>query len=170
MRVRCVGGIVLDGAGRLLLVRRGRPPGVGSWSLPGGRVEPGESDAEALERELLEETGLAVATAGLAGTVERPGPGGVVYEIYDYFATPRASAPAQEDGARTDAAHTDSAHTDSAHTDSALRAGDDAAEAGWYGRDDLARLPLTSGLLEVLDAWRVFRAEVGGPVGGEVSG
>ena len=76
MRVRCVGAIVHDAGGRLLVIRRGRPPGAGRWSLPGGRVEPGESDAEAVVRELLEETGLRVETGSLIGRVERPGPGG----------------------------------------------------------------------------------------------
>jgi ADP-ribose pyrophosphatase YjhB (NUDIX family) len=58
LRVDCVGGIVVDERGRLLLVRRGTEPGRGLWSVPGGRVEPGESDAEATAREVLEETGL----------------------------------------------------------------------------------------------------------------
>jgi ADP-ribose pyrophosphatase YjhB (NUDIX family) len=124
-----VGGIVLDGAGRLLLVRRGRPPGKGLWSLPGGRVEAGESDAEALRRELHEETGLPVTVGALAGTVERPGPGGVVYEIHDYLAAPGDGAP---------------------------RPGDDAAEVDWFTPTELARLPLTSGLLDALTAWRVL--------------
>ena len=56
--VRCVGAVVHDAAGRLLMVRRANEPGRGQWSLPGGRVEPGESDASALARELREETGL----------------------------------------------------------------------------------------------------------------
>ncbi|MBB5627545.1 NUDIX hydrolase [Sphaerisporangium krabiense] len=138
MRVRCVGGVVLDEAGRLLLVRRGRPPDEGLWSLPGGRVEPGESDAEALERELMEETGLPVTTGGPAGSVERPGPGGVTYEIFDYFAVPR-------------------------HAALPVLAGDDAAEAGWFRRDELTGLPLTSGLLETLLEWRVFDVPPGAP-------
>ncbi|TLW89670.1 NUDIX domain-containing protein [Saccharomonospora piscinae] len=67
--VRCVGGIVFDADGRLLLVRRAHDPHRGRWSLPGGRVRPGETDAEALVRELREETGLHVTPVTLRGTV-----------------------------------------------------------------------------------------------------
>ncbi|MGH3520440.1 MAG: NUDIX hydrolase [Haloechinothrix sp.] len=77
--VRCVGGIVHDGDGRLLLIRRANEPSRGKWSIPGGRVEQGESDADAVRRELSEETGLEVEPGALIGTVTR-GP----FEIYDY--------------------------------------------------------------------------------------
>ena len=59
-RIPCVGAIIRDPAGRLLLIKRGHDPEAGRWSLPGGRVEPGESDAQALVREMREETGLIV--------------------------------------------------------------------------------------------------------------
>ncbi|MEU8341233.1 NUDIX hydrolase [Spirillospora sp. NPDC048832] len=129
MRTRCVGGIVRDGDGRLLLVRRGRPPGAGLWSIPGGRVEPGEDDPAAVARELREETGLDVAVGALAGTVERPGPEGAVYEIHDYAATV---------------------------TGGTLRAGDDADDVAWVRPDDLADLPVTPGLLDALAEWGVL--------------
>src|SRR3954469_13983254 len=87
MRVRCVGAIVHDAGGRLLVSRRGHPPGEGLWSLPGGRVEAGESDAAAVAREVAEETGLRVDAGRLVGRVERPGASGVTYDIYDYAAT-----------------------------------------------------------------------------------
>jgi ADP-ribose pyrophosphatase YjhB (NUDIX family) len=77
--IRCVGGIAFDDHGRLLLIRRVNNPGSGQWSLPGGRVEPGESDETAVVRELCEETGLKVIPGTLIGTVTR-GP----YEIHDY--------------------------------------------------------------------------------------
>jgi 8-oxo-dGTP diphosphatase len=77
--VPCVGGLVFDAAGRLLLVRRANAPGRGLWSVPGGRVEPGEDDAAALVREMAEETGLVVQPGELVGRVRR-GP----YEITDY--------------------------------------------------------------------------------------
>ncbi|PXY19880.1 NUDIX hydrolase [Prauserella sp. PE36] len=80
--VRCVGGIVHDDAGRLLLIQRGHEPSAGRWSLPGGRVEEGESDADALARELREETGLDVVAGQLVGSVTRGS-----YVIYDYACT-----------------------------------------------------------------------------------
>jgi 8-oxo-dGTP diphosphatase len=79
--IRCVGAVVHDAAGRLLLVRRANEPGRGQWSLPGGRVEPGESDASAVARELREETGLEVRVGSLVGSVAR-GP----FLIFDYAA------------------------------------------------------------------------------------
>ncbi|HST99198.1 MAG TPA: NUDIX domain-containing protein, partial [Geodermatophilus sp.] len=63
----------------LLVVRRGRPPHAGLWSIPGGRVEPGEDDAAAVVRELAEETGLAVRVGELLGVVEL-GAGIVVHD------------------------------------------------------------------------------------------
>lgn len=80
--VPCVGGLAYDDAGRLLLVQRGNEPGRGLWSVPGGRVEPGETDAEALVREMAEETGLVVVSGPLIGRVTR-GP----YAIADYRCT-----------------------------------------------------------------------------------
>src|SRR4051812_33419949 len=129
MRVRCVGAIVHDAEGRLLVIRRGRPPGEGRWSLPGGRVEPGESDTEAVVRELAEETGLRVQAGSLVGQVERAGPGGVTYDIRDYAAIV---------------------------TGGALTPGDDASDARWASLAELRSLPTTDGLLEALAGWGVI--------------
>jgi ADP-ribose pyrophosphatase YjhB (NUDIX family) len=124
-----VGAIIFDAADRLLLVKRGHPPGMGSWSVPGGRLEPGESDEAGVRREVLEETGLRVEVGRLAGAVDRPGPGGVTYVIRDYLATVSAGTPA---------------------------AGDDAADVRWCDRADLERLPLSEGLLAALTEWDVL--------------
>ena len=69
----CVGAVVID-EGQLLLVRRGNPPGEGSWSVPGGRVEPGEHLQDAAQRELAEETGLVGRNMRFLGWVERISP------------------------------------------------------------------------------------------------
>lgn len=129
MRVNCVGAVVLDDARRLLLIRRGRPPGEGRWSLPGGRVEPGESDADAVRREVREETGLEVAVGPLAGTVDLPALGGDTYEVRDYHARVVGGA---------------------------LTPGDDAADARWCTPEEVMDLPLTTGLLETLRSWNVL--------------
>jgi len=73
-----VGAIIKDEAGRLLLIQRGHEPETGRWSLPGGRVEPGETDEQAVARETREETGLQVTCGALVGSVERPGLRGAV--------------------------------------------------------------------------------------------
>jgi 8-oxo-dGTP diphosphatase len=128
-RVPCVGAIIRDQAGRLLLIQRGHEPETGRWSLPGGRIEPGESDPQAVVRETREETGLQVTCGALVGSVERPGLRGAVLDIRDYSATV---------------------------TGGTLTAGDDAADARWVSPADLAGLPLTSGLAETLTAWGVL--------------
>ncbi|WP_414942969.1 NUDIX hydrolase [Amycolatopsis sp. cmx-11-32] len=77
--VRCVGGIVHDERGRILLIRRANEPGRGLWSVPGGRVEPGETDEAAVIREMREETGLNVMPGTYVGNACRGR-----YDIHDY--------------------------------------------------------------------------------------
>lgn len=65
-----VGAIIID-QDRVLLVKRGHPPLLGEWSIPGGVLEVGETLREATVREVLEETGLTVETADLLGVYDR---------------------------------------------------------------------------------------------------
>ena len=127
--VPCVGAVIKDGRGRLLLIKRGHAPGAGLWSLPGGRIEPGETDAEALVREMREETGLVIEAGQLIGTVRRPAQDGGLLDIRDYAATV---------------------------TGGTLRAGDDAADARWVAVSELEILPITEGLVEALTSWGVL--------------
>jgi 8-oxo-dGTP diphosphatase len=130
--IPCVGAVIKDEQGRLLLIKRGHDPGAGLWSLPGGRVEPGETDAAALVRELREETGLAVEAGGLLGSVRRPAGGGDVLDINDYAATIIGGT---------------------------LTPGDDAADARWVDAAEFGRLPVTEGLAEILADWGVLGPE-----------
>jgi 8-oxo-dGTP diphosphatase len=84
-----VGAVVWRGPERLLLARRGQLPRLGEWSLPGGRVEAGETQQQALIREVAEETGLAIELAGLIDVVdfiERDEAGGLAahYVLIDF--------------------------------------------------------------------------------------
>lgn len=128
--IPCVGAVATDPQGRLLMIKRGHEPGAGLWSIPGGRIEPGETDAGALAREMLEETGLEVEVGPLLGRVRRPGPDGAVIDIRDY--TVRI-------------------------TGGTLRAGDDAADARWVESGELDSLQITAGLVEALADWGVLR-------------
>ncbi|HEV7194208.1 MAG TPA: NUDIX domain-containing protein [Jatrophihabitantaceae bacterium] len=127
--IPCAGAIVFDGLGRLLLVRRANDPGVGLWSLPGGRCDQGESAAEACIREVAEETGLTVRVVRHVGSVTRPAPGDDTYAIDDFLCTVVAGD---------------------------LRAGDDAADARWVTAAEISGLHLTSGLAQALRAWDLW--------------
>lgn len=118
----CVAGVVRDGD-RLLLVRRGRPPAAGLWSVPGGRVEHGETMAQAVSREVAEETSVVVACEELVGWVERID-GARHQVIFDFSA--RVVGPSDPVG------------------------GDDAAEAAWVPLDSVEQLPLVDGMAEFL--------------------
>jgi 8-oxo-dGTP diphosphatase len=65
-----VGGIVLN-EGKVLLVKRGKQPGYGKWSIPGGMVELGETLSEAIKREVLEECGIEIELADVVAVLER---------------------------------------------------------------------------------------------------
>ena len=83
---------------KVLLVRRARSPGKGFYSLPGGRVEFGESLYQALRREVDEETGLRIDIVGLAGWREvLPTTGGGHYVIMSFAARWRANEPVLND-------------------------------------------------------------------------
>jgi 8-oxo-dGTP diphosphatase len=118
----CIGAIVVDD-GRLLLIRRGRGPAQGEWSVPGGRVERGETLAEAVVRELAEETGVEGVCGGLVGVVERMDDDHhfVILDFAVHLFEPQTPT-----------------------------AGDDAAEAAWVPVADVAEMRLVDGLAEFL--------------------
>ncbi|MBL0219066.1 MAG: NUDIX domain-containing protein [Myxococcales bacterium] len=118
-----VAGFVFDPAGRVLLIERGKEPGLGLWTVPGGRLEGQETLAQGVAREIREETGLVVEVGPLACVVERMGDD-FHFVILDYLARVVGSFTPI--------------------------AGDDARAAKFVDDAELAMLPLTDGLVDVL--------------------
>jgi ADP-ribose pyrophosphatase YjhB (NUDIX family) len=124
--VACVGALVRDPDGRLLVILRSQEPAAGTWSLPGGRVDPGETPEQACIREVHEETGLVVVVRRHVGTVEREGPAGATYVIDDYACDVHGGE---------------------------LKPGTDAAAVEWVDDARLLQLPLSPLLWETLLEW-----------------
>jgi len=125
--VPCASVIVIKNT-RLLLVLRADEPGAGRWSLPGGKLRAGESEATGARRELFEETGLRATIGDLVGRTTIVVPPRR-YEIATFEAT---------------AAEGD------------VQAGSDARSAEYFDREGLGLLTLTEGLTDWLDRHGVF--------------
>ena len=118
----CAGAVAVD-HGLLLLVKRGTDPGKGLWSLPGGRVESGESVVAAVVREFKEETGLEGVCGSFVGWVERMGVDHH-FVVMDFLVTVlEAGEPV---------------------------AGGDALDVQWVAFEELGSLDLVDGLSEFL--------------------
>ena len=122
-----VGASVVEG-GRVLLVERGREPLQGTWSLPGGVVEAGERLADAIRREVCEETGLEVDPVKMVEVFERIMPDDEGRTEYHYVLIDYLCRV----------------------TGGELCAGDDAARARWAAPGELASCRLTEGTLAVI--------------------
>lgn len=114
-----IGALVVEN-GRVALIRRGKAPLLGEWSIPGGMLELAETLRQGAEREALEETGLTVRATELLGVFDRVVPDAEGKVIYHYvlidFLCERVSGE--------------------------LRAGADAVDARWFAPDEVAKLPL----------------------------
>ncbi len=119
----CVGAVAIHDA-TILMVRRGHGPAAGQWSVPGGRVEHGELLAEAVVREMLEETGLEAVCGELIGWVER-------FDDDRHFVILDFEVTVLEEDARP-------------------LAGDDATEARWVPLEEVVDLDLVDGVAEFL--------------------
>lgn len=114
----------------VLLARRGMGPGAGLWSLPGGRVEPGETLVEAALRELMEEVGVSARYLGFAGPheiIRHDGAGRLIahYVVMVHAGRWTAGEPAT---------------------------GPEAVEVGWFDPAEVAGLDATSGLAGMVAA------------------
>jgi len=119
----CVGAIILR-LDELLLIRRGHGPAAGEWSLPGGHLESGETLAEAVVREVAEETGLEVVCGPFVGTAE------LITDAHHFVVLDFEAIVMGSDE---------------------TTAGSDAAEARWVPLADIDTVRLTDGLVEFLE-------------------
>lgn len=125
--------VILDSAGRFLLVQRANPPEEGHWTLPSGRVDPGETQQTAIS-EVYEETGVIVRITREHGQLNIPDGKGCTYEIHDFLAEWVGGEPV---------------------------AGDDAANVGWFRPDELEGMTLTTDLIGYLTCLLGFAIPVG---------
>ncbi len=114
-----VGAVIVE-ENRVLLIRRGQPPLLGEWSLPGGLLECGETLREAVAREAREETGLLVETGEMLGVYERVIRDDAKRVRYHYVLVDFLCHAVDGD----------------------LKAGSDAADVRWFTRDELPALNL----------------------------
>lgn len=106
MRPVAAAGVVCLRGDEVLLIRRGRAPRLGEWSLPGGRIEPGERAVDAALRELREETGVEAGIIGLVDVVDGLYPEiGRHYVLIDYAARWLSGEPVAGDDAAEAAFH-----------------------------------------------------------------
>lgn len=124
-----VGALIVEN-GKVVLIKRGKAPLLGEWSIPGGMLELGETLRQGAEREALEETGLAVHATELLGVFDRVVPDAEGKIIYHYvlidFLCERVSGD--------------------------LHAGADAADAKWLTPAEVAELPLAEDTAGVIRA------------------
>jgi 8-oxo-dGTP diphosphatase len=124
-----IGALVVEN-GKIALIRRGKAPLQGEWSIPGGMLELGETLRQGAEREALEETGLVVRATELLGVFDRVIPDSDGKIVYHYvlidFLCERVSGE--------------------------LRAGADAADAKWFTPDEVVKLPLAEDTAAVIRA------------------
>jgi 8-oxo-dGTP diphosphatase len=130
-----VGAVIWNAAGEIVLIRRGQEPRLGEWSIPGGRLEWGETVETALLREVREETGLHVEIAGLIDVVDsviRDAGGAVIrhYVLIDFSAR---------------------------YVSGELVAGTDAAEARWVAPTDLDQYSLWTETRRIIETARTMR-------------
>lgn len=124
-----VGALIVEN-GRVVLIKRGKAPLLGEWSIPGGMLELGETLRQGAERETLEETGLVVRATELLGVFDRVVPDADGKIVYHYvlidFLCERISGE--------------------------LLAGADAADARWFTPEEVAKLPLAEDTMGVIRA------------------
>ncbi|CAG7856656.1 hypothetical protein MCAMS1_01222 [biofilm metagenome] len=121
-----VGGILFNENREVLLIKRNQPPAQGLWSIPGGKLEPGESIVEACQREFCEETSLTVTAQHIVAVVDRQLEG-FHYVIIDFCV------------ALID------------KTNSVPLAQSDVLEAKWVSLDDIGSYDLVIGLAEIIN-------------------